>query len=135
MSVPAYLVIFQLFIVQQYLFCRAYRAFYILNWVYRYFTEGHQNRWIRELKYIIFAFVSSPIFYDKNCFLTFSVSFSLECWSGPNWSICRFLLLLFLKVNCIPCCKTCFIHMLLGYWKNRVDCCSWKNIVKLELPA
>lgn len=25
---------------------RAYRAFYILNWIYRYFTEVHFTRWI-----------------------------------------------------------------------------------------
>ncbi|KAI9110556.1 hypothetical protein K1719_018422 [Acacia pycnantha] len=26
----------------------AYRALYILNWIYRYFTEIHQIRWIRK---------------------------------------------------------------------------------------
>ncbi|RLM99948.1 hypothetical protein C2845_PM06G00240 [Panicum miliaceum] len=30
-------------------FLGAYRAFYILNWIYRYFTEGHHSRWIQLL--------------------------------------------------------------------------------------
>ena len=26
--------------------CRAYRGLYIINWIYRYFTEDHFTRWI-----------------------------------------------------------------------------------------
>ena len=26
--------------------CRAYRVLYIINWIYRYFTEDHFTRWI-----------------------------------------------------------------------------------------
>ncbi|KAA3482065.1 ER lumen protein-retaining receptor A-like [Gossypium australe] len=33
---------------QYVLFLGAYRAFYILNWIYRYFTEQHFTRWIGE---------------------------------------------------------------------------------------
>lgn len=29
--------------------CRAYRAFYILNWIYRYITEPHFSRWIGKI--------------------------------------------------------------------------------------
>ncbi len=26
--------------------CRSYRAFYILNWIYKYFTEHQYRQWI-----------------------------------------------------------------------------------------
>lgn len=26
--------------------CRTYRGFYIINWVYRFFTEPHYRQWL-----------------------------------------------------------------------------------------
>jgi hypothetical protein len=80
-------------------FLRAYRAFYILNWIYRYFTEHHQSRWIRKLTCYYVSFFYVTCFY--NCCRNALLFFSLDCWFGANSSVCRFLLLLFLKVNWI----------------------------------
>ena len=38
--------------------CSAYRAFYLLNWIYRFFTEIHKIRWIRKF----FLFVPQILF-------------------------------------------------------------------------
>ncbi|XP_008775887.1 ER lumen protein-retaining receptor A-like isoform X1 [Phoenix dactylifera] len=41
-------------------FLGAYRAFYILNWIYRYFTENHYSRWISWLA----GFVQTALYAD-----------------------------------------------------------------------
>lgn len=76
--------------------CRAYRAFYILNWIYRYFTETHFSRWICKLikikikntfqhccfKYIYsdfsiyFCFISQPVYLVSSKQLSMQISFT-----------------------------------------------------------
>ncbi|KAM0945776.1 putative ER lumen protein retaining receptor [Dioscorea sansibarensis] len=41
-------------------FLGAYRAFYILNWIYRYFTEKHFSRWISWIA----GFVQTALYVD-----------------------------------------------------------------------
>nr|CAB3460903.1 unnamed protein product [Digitaria exilis] len=41
----------------------AYRAFYILNWIYRYFTEGHHSRWIPWLAGLVQTALYADFFY------------------------------------------------------------------------
>ncbi|XP_047044732.1 ER lumen protein-retaining receptor A-like [Lolium rigidum] len=48
---------------QYVLFLGAYRAFYILNWVYRYFTEGHQSRWIPWIAGLVQTGLYADFFY------------------------------------------------------------------------
>ncbi|KAK8551452.1 hypothetical protein V6N13_119911 [Hibiscus sabdariffa] len=44
-------------------FLGAYRAFYILNWVYRYFTEQHFSRWIACVSGIAQTALYADFFY------------------------------------------------------------------------
>uniref|UniRef100_A0A804QNU3 ER lumen protein-retaining receptor n=1 Tax=Zea mays TaxID=4577 RepID=A0A804QNU3_MAIZE len=44
-------------------FLGAYRAFYILNWIYRYFTEGHHSRWIPWLAGLVQTALYADFFY------------------------------------------------------------------------
>ncbi|CAI9782042.1 unnamed protein product [Fraxinus pennsylvanica] len=44
-------------------FLGAYRAFYILNWVYRYFTEKHFSRWISCFSGLIQTALYADFFY------------------------------------------------------------------------
>ncbi|KAM6585025.1 hypothetical protein CsatB_012027 [Cannabis sativa] len=41
----------------------AYRAFYILNWIYRYFTEDHYVHWITWIAGLIQAMLYGDFFY------------------------------------------------------------------------
>ncbi|KAF7121354.1 hypothetical protein RHSIM_Rhsim13G0187500 [Rhododendron simsii] len=41
----------------------AYRAFYILNWIYRYFTEQHFSRWIACISGLIQTALYADFFY------------------------------------------------------------------------
>lgn len=58
--------------------CRAYRAFYILNWIYRYFTEQHFSRWIGESQRAMLpgVFISAWGYPD---FCLYFVGFQLAC--------------------------------------------------------
>ncbi|KAK6123968.1 hypothetical protein DH2020_042313 [Rehmannia glutinosa] len=42
---------------------RAYRAFYILNWIYRYFTEDHFGRWISCVSGLVQTALYADFFY------------------------------------------------------------------------
>nr|CAD1824107.1 unnamed protein product [Ananas comosus var. bracteatus] len=42
---------------------RAYRAFYILNWIYRYFTEQHFSRWIPWIAGLVQTGLYADFFY------------------------------------------------------------------------
>ncbi|TXG47662.1 hypothetical protein EZV62_026956 [Acer yangbiense] len=44
-------------------FLGAYRGFYILNWIYRYFTEAHFSRWIACLSGLIQTALYADFFY------------------------------------------------------------------------
>ncbi|XP_010916687.1 ER lumen protein-retaining receptor A [Elaeis guineensis] len=44
-------------------FLGAYRAFYILNWIYRYFTEVHYSRWIPWIAGFIQTALYADFFY------------------------------------------------------------------------
>ncbi|PIN21439.1 hypothetical protein CDL12_05863 [Handroanthus impetiginosus] len=41
----------------------AYRAFYILNWIYRYFTEEHFIRWISCVSGVVQTALYADFFY------------------------------------------------------------------------
>lgn len=44
-------------------FLGAYRAFYILNWIYRYFTESHYFRWIPWMAGLVQTALYADFFY------------------------------------------------------------------------
>ncbi|CAA2953872.1 ER lumen -retaining receptor A [Olea europaea subsp. europaea] len=44
-------------------FLGAYRAFYILNWIYRYFTEPHFSRWISCFSGLVQTALYADFFY------------------------------------------------------------------------
>lgn len=44
-------------------FLGAYRAFYILNWIYRYFTEHHFTRWIACVSGLVQTALYADFFY------------------------------------------------------------------------
>ncbi|KAF2305338.1 hypothetical protein GH714_004065 [Hevea brasiliensis] len=44
-------------------FLGAYRAFYILNWIYRYFTETHFSRWISCVSGLVQTALYADFFY------------------------------------------------------------------------
>ncbi|KAL1555954.1 ER lumen protein-retaining receptor A [Salvia divinorum] len=44
-------------------FLGVYRAFYILNWIYRYFTEDHFSRWIACVSGIVQTALYADFFY------------------------------------------------------------------------
>ncbi|XP_057764246.1 ER lumen protein-retaining receptor A [Salvia miltiorrhiza] len=44
-------------------FLGAYRAFYILNWIYRYFTEDHFTRWIACVSGLVQTALYADFFY------------------------------------------------------------------------
>ncbi|XP_020106189.1 ER lumen protein-retaining receptor A-like [Ananas comosus] len=44
-------------------FLGAYRAFYILNWIYRYFTEQHFSRWIPWIAGLVQTGLYADFFY------------------------------------------------------------------------
>ncbi|KAG2684969.1 hypothetical protein I3760_10G101800 [Carya illinoinensis] len=44
-------------------FLGAYRAFYILNWIYRYFTETHFSRWIACISGLVQTALYADFFY------------------------------------------------------------------------
>ncbi|XP_010242135.1 PREDICTED: ER lumen protein-retaining receptor A [Nelumbo nucifera] len=44
-------------------FLGAYRAFYILNWIYRYFTEKHFSRWISAISGLVQTALYADFFY------------------------------------------------------------------------
>lgn len=44
-------------------FLGAYRAFYILNWIYRYFTETHYSRWIPWIAGLVQTALYADFFY------------------------------------------------------------------------
>ncbi|KAG8081608.1 hypothetical protein GUJ93_ZPchr0286g2792 [Zizania palustris] len=44
-------------------FLGAYRAFYILNWIYRYLTEGHHSRWISWIAGLVQTALYADFFY------------------------------------------------------------------------
>lgn len=77
------------------IFCRAYRAFYILNWIYRYFTEQRFTRWIGKSWW--FTLVVPPFSFGwYSPLICYS---SLRFWSCPDSTLCRFLLLLLYQVT------------------------------------
>ncbi|XP_010920052.1 ER lumen protein-retaining receptor-like [Elaeis guineensis] len=41
----------------------AYRAFYLLNWIYRFFTENHEVRWIPWLSGLLQTAIYADFFY------------------------------------------------------------------------
>ncbi|KAF7840350.1 ER lumen protein-retaining receptor A [Senna tora] len=44
-------------------FLGAYRAFYIMNWIYRYFTEPHFSRWIACISGVVQTALYADFFY------------------------------------------------------------------------
>lgn len=44
-------------------FLGAYRSLYILNWIYRYFTEPHFNRWIAAISGLVQTALYADFFY------------------------------------------------------------------------
>ncbi|XP_027105598.2 ER lumen protein-retaining receptor A-like [Coffea eugenioides] len=44
-------------------FLGAYRGFYILNWIYRYFTEAHFGRWIASISGLVQTALYADFFY------------------------------------------------------------------------
>ncbi|KAH7651434.1 ER lumen protein retaining receptor protein [Dioscorea alata] len=48
---------------QYVLFLGAYRVFYILNWIYRYFTEKNYTRWISWIAGIVQSALYADFFY------------------------------------------------------------------------
>ncbi|KAL6511241.1 ER lumen protein-retaining receptor A [Orobanche minor] len=48
---------------QYVIFLGAYRAFYILNWIYRYFTEDHFTRWISCVSGLVQTALYADFFY------------------------------------------------------------------------
>ncbi|XP_075666855.1 ER lumen protein-retaining receptor A-like isoform X1 [Castanea sativa] len=44
-------------------FLGAYRGFYILNWIYRYFTEQHFSRWIACISGLVQTALYADFFY------------------------------------------------------------------------
>ncbi|KAJ6824341.1 uncharacterized protein M6B38_354075 [Iris pallida] len=44
-------------------FLGAYRALYILNWIYRYFTENHYSRWISWIAGLVQTGLYADFFY------------------------------------------------------------------------
>lgn len=79
---------------QQFSECRAYRALYILNWIYRYFTELHFSRWIGMSQKKLVKQLSCVL----QSLILFLFSDSLLLWTCPNCSLCRLLLLLLHQV-------------------------------------
>ncbi|XP_015875545.3 ER lumen protein-retaining receptor A isoform X1 [Ziziphus jujuba] len=49
--------------VQYVFFLGAYRAFYILNWIYRYLTEPHFGRWIASVAGLVQTALYADFFY------------------------------------------------------------------------
>lgn len=49
--------------VQYVFFLGAYRALYILNWIYRYFTEPHFSRWISCVSGLVQTALYADFFY------------------------------------------------------------------------
>ncbi|KAG6505426.1 hypothetical protein ZIOFF_037782 [Zingiber officinale] len=53
---------------------RAYRAFYILNWIYRYFTEPHYVHWITWISGLVQTLLYADFFYYYfNSLISFAV--------------------------------------------------------------
>lgn len=77
--------------------CSAYRALYILNWIYRYFTEPHYVHWTRMLLFLS---------HSHSCTHILSVSL-FTC-------ILLFLLLYSGKTRCID-----------GYWMHAYCACCY----------
>jgi ER lumen protein retaining receptor len=44
-------------------FLGAYRGFYLINWIYRYFTENHYRRWITWMAGIVQTALYADFFY------------------------------------------------------------------------
>jgi ER lumen protein retaining receptor len=44
-------------------FLGAYRGFYLINWIYRYFTEPHYRQWITWIAGIIQTALYADFFY------------------------------------------------------------------------
>ncbi|KAG6508876.1 hypothetical protein ZIOFF_034258 [Zingiber officinale] len=54
--------------------CVAYRAFYILNWIYRYFTEPHYVHWITWISGLVQTLLYADFFYYYfNSLISFAV--------------------------------------------------------------
>jgi ER lumen protein retaining receptor len=62
-------------------FDRAYRGFYLINWVYRYFTEPHYRRWISKF---LAAIMLSFAIHNGNVFLLGKVKLSCACVFPPS---------------------------------------------------
>ena len=59
------------------LICRAYRGLYIVNWIYRSFTEDNYRQWIGPLRAN-----SCPVFIAIACF---DNAFILNLLCGAVW--------------------------------------------------
>lgn len=93
-----------------FLSCSAYRALYLINWIYRFFMEKHQVRWIR--KFFSLLARSCFILPDFQALdLQLIAKHSLVIWLGSDCSLCRFLLLLHKEViSHYPyCCSPFFL--------------------------
>ncbi|KAF1884043.1 hypothetical protein Lal_00013003 [Lupinus albus] len=64
----------------------AYRALYILNWIYRYFTEPHFIHWIINI-------------FDASILKVYGFIVNMDFWPCSNTALCRLLLLLYPKLE------------------------------------
>ncbi|RRT46941.1 hypothetical protein B296_00019145 [Ensete ventricosum] len=79
-----------------FLFLRAYRAFYILNWIYRFVTEDHYSAWICKIVLYILYPLHKQNFHFSNPLL----SCSLDRWSGKTTQSFDSRLKLNVKTKC-----------------------------------
>lgn len=63
-------------------FLGAYRAFYILNWIYRYFTEPHFSRWIACVAGLVQTALYADFFYYYFISWKNNVKLQLPAWDN-----------------------------------------------------
>lgn len=101
--------------------CSAYRSLYILNWIYRYFTEPHYVHWISMISmYCVVLFRFHHTQRVSNLCVIVNIT-SLDIRICADIIVCRFLLLLHQQVNSYYALKT-FIY---SFTK-----CSYDNVTR-----
>jgi hypothetical protein len=90
--------------------CSAYRSLYILNWIYRYFTEPHYVHWISTTSMFCVVLFCFGFTIFKWYLISVIVNIiSLDIRICADIIVCRFLLLLHQQVNSYYALKT-FIY-------------------------
>lgn len=87
-------------------FLGAYRAFYILNWVYRYFTEQHFTRWISCVSGLLQTALYADFFYYY--FISWKTNVKLKL---PAWYKQDFILYTDTTESVFPTVVASFTHL------------------------